>query len=314
VDRALVARFAACALVLGGCVFAPLDQSDKQCPCGIGWVCDETRDRCVRASTFDGGEREGGGPGLDSGPRSDADETEGDSGMSMPDGGPPADRPPIGDPNTACDDLLDEAFFCESFEDLSLLRWPTREELDGTARHSVERAFRGTGAIRAITTAPGGFAELLATSAIGGISDGELYVRGYAYIPAGFELAHASFVHVGGHRSRTPTETLAGFNVYNGMAGMYVGAGNVTMDQMLVAVPRDAWFCFQFHLHVADVGGTARLWIDEELAGELLDIDTLPAAPYETLGAGVAWSYTTQLSAEIHIDELAASRTPLPCE
>ncbi len=33
--------------MLAGCSVAPVDFSDKRCPCDQGFVCDETRDRCV---------------------------------------------------------------------------------------------------------------------------------------------------------------------------------------------------------------------------------------------------------------------------
>lgn len=282
-----------------GCVLAPVDPSGRPCPCADGWACDETTDRCVRPDDL----VDAGAP-VDAGDEPDA--------ASPIDARPPIDAP-VDDPTTECDDALAGAFFCESFEDPSLLFWRTREASSGSVGYSSARAWRGVGSLGATTSAGGGYAERLA-SVVGGVSEGDLYVRAYVFVPDGPPLAHASILHVGGHRSRSTTEPLAGFNAIDGFASMYVGAAGMHVNPQLVVVPRDTWFCVQFHLHVDDVAGVAEIWIDGEPAGELRDIDTRTDVPYETLGAGIAWSVLDQEPFEVSIDELALSHTPLPCE
>jgi hypothetical protein len=290
-------RFACLALALAsmapGCVLGPVDLESKPCPCAQGYVCDETRNRCVR---------EGSDAGLV--PPLDATVEE-DALVDL--------DAPVDDPSTACDDLLRDAIFCESFEDRSLLHWTVRESYDGTVTHTFDRAFRGAGALTASSTAPAGYAERIAT-VVGGVSDGDLYVRAYVYIPEGMPLVHSSLVHVGGHRTRVATEPLAGFNAVDGFAAMYIGAGGVSLRDRLVTLPRNEWFCMQYELHIDDVAGSARIWIDGVLAGEALDIDTHNESPYESLGAGIAWSALDQEPFEVAIDEIAIGRSPLPCE
>ncbi|MDQ3037536.1 MAG: hypothetical protein M3Y87_34395 [Myxococcota bacterium] len=312
-SRGTLARacaLAASVLLAPACVIAPVDHASKPCPCATGYVCDTARDRCV-AGSFDAGTEP-----LDAGPVDPRD-----AGVDAPDAYAPADAGAdaddfdahIDDPTTACDDLLSDAIFCESFEDRSMIHWTVREAYDGTVGHTFARAFRGVGSLTASSTAPGGYAERIAT-VVGGVTDGDLYVRAYVHIPEGAALDHSSLVHIGGHRSRTATEPLAGFNAIGGFAAMYIGAGGLRMNEQLVALPRGVWFCMQYQLHVDDVAGSARLWIDGTPAGELLDIDTRTDSPYVSLGAGVAWSTLAQEPFEVAIDEIAIGRSPLPCE
>lgn len=285
------------ALLAPGCVLGPVDLESKPCPCGPGYVCDDARNRCVRE-------------GDDAGATLDAMVDPPDA--AQPDALPELDAP-VDDPTTACDDLLRDAIFCESFEDRSLLHWTVRESYDGVVGHTFDRAFRGSGALSARSTAAAGYAERIAT-VVGGVTDGDLYVRAYFYIPDGVPLVHSNLLHVGGHRSRVTTEPLAGFNVVDGFAAMYIGAGNVSLRAALVMVPRDQWFCVQYQLQVDDVAGSARLWIDGVPAGEALDIDTRTDDPYVSLGAGIGWSALDQEPFEVAIDEIAVGRSPLPCE
>lgn len=275
----LACALVASALLVPGCVLAPVDLEDRPCPCAAGWSCDTARDRCVREL-------------ADAGSAPDAH---------------------VEDPTTACDDLLRDALFCESFEDPSLLHWTVQEAYDGTVGYTRERAFRGVGALAASTSATGGYAERIA-SVLGSITEGDVHVRAYVYVPEGAPLVHSSILHIGGHRSRVATEPLAGFNAMDGFASMYVGAGDFHVDDQLVAVPRDRWFCVQLQVHVDDVAGEARIWIDQTLAGERVGVDTRPEGPYESLGAGIAWSTLTQEPFTVLVDEIAIARTPMPCE
>ena len=277
-------------LLAPGCVLAPVDLESRPCPCAAGWAGDDARNRCVRDGQDTGVAVDGGV--VDAGRGIDAY---------------------VEDPTTSCDDLLSGALFCESFEDPSMLHWGVREAYDGTVGYTRDRAFRGLGALGASTSAPGGYAERIAT-VLGSISDGDVFVRAYVYVADGAPLVHASILHVGGHRSRVATEPLAGFNVMEGFGSMYVGAAGMHVNQQLVMVPRDDWFCVQFMLHVDDVDGVARFWIDDELAGELVGIDTRNEMPYESLGAGIAWSTLTQEPFDVFVDEIAVSRTRMPCE
>lgn len=283
-------------IVVQGCVLAPIELEGRPCPCANGWFCDEARNRCVQ-------ER----PAIDAGP--DA-RVELDAAMEL-------DAPGLDafaeDPNTACDDLLASALFCESFEDGSMIHWTVREARDGTVNHSSTDAFRGKGLLRAASTAGGGYGERIAT-VVGGIEEGEVHVRAYLYIPSGMPLVHSNLIHIGGHRTRAATEPPAGFNVVDGHAAMYIGAGNVSLRDRRVMLPRDRWFCMQYMLLVDDVAGIARVWIDGALAGEAIGIDTRAPEPYVSLGAGIGWSELEQLPFEVRIDELAIGRTMLPCE
>lgn len=283
-------------LVAQSCVLGAVDYSEKPCPCARGYTCDDARNRCVR-------------DGDDGGAALDAGSAMADAGL---DASPGIDAH-VDDPTTACDDLLSDALFCESFEDGSLLHWTVREAYDGTVAHSRARAFRGLGSLAARTSAPAGYAERIAT-VLDSIESGDVYVRAYVYIEAGAPLVHSSILHIGGHRARTATEPLAGFNVLDGFASMYIGAGGGRVDARLVEVPRDEWFCMQFHLHIDDVAGSAEIWIDETPAGALADIDTRTDSPYVSFGAGIAWSTLTQEPFAVAIDEVAIGRTPMPCE
>lgn len=278
---------AASMLLAPSCILAPVDLENRPCPCGPGWVCEGVRNECVRAGQDTGVAQDGG---LDA------------SGIDAH----------VDDPSTACDDLLSAAFFCEPFEDPSLVYWPVRESMNGTVNQTRARAFRGLGALGAHTTTAGGHAERIAT-VVGSLSEGDIYLRAYVFIEEGAVLEHANILHIGAHRTRGATEPLAGFNVMEGFASMYIGASNTHVRDRLVEVPRGQWFCAQMMVHVDDVDGAARLWIDDALAGELVGFDTRNEAPYESLGAGIGWSELVQEPLDVYVDELALSRTRLPC-
>jgi hypothetical protein len=79
-----------------------------------------------------------------------------------------------------------------------------------------------------------------------------------------------------------------------------------------VAVPKGRWFCVRAEIELSDTAGAVRVWLDEQPAVRLVDIDTLPAAGAHNLTAGIDHSAQTE-PASVFFDELLLALDPVSC-
>ncbi len=285
----LAALGCAAALLSAGCAPGPVDLHGKQCPCGQGWHCNTATNVCMEGS--------------------------GDGGNPMgPDGGSPDAGSPDAGPapvDTACDDILSSAIFCDGFEDATLSAWESKYSMYGSFGQETTRVYRGRGSLHALTTMGMGYANLY-DEPLPAISSGDLYARFYAYIPSGFTAVLADFLYMGS--TTDPYDGMyVGISAAESM-NLYFDMGTYYVQSGVDAFPRDRWMCIQVHLGLSDSSGTAELRVDGAVIASDSGIDTLPAGGYTDLSAGIVYTDPTQSKAQVYLDDLAVGTSPLPCD
>lgn len=211
---------------------------------------------------------------------------------------------------TSCDDINAGAIFCDGFENSALAGWSLLRQ-DGTAVRSVERVYRGTAALRAEATASSGYAYLF-HHALGGLTSGELFVRGFYYFPSGVPLARLTFVTAG--ESVSPYRSTQ-MRVLNEQVSGYDGAALRDVNSGPGAiVPRDQWVCIEYRVLIDDAAGAVDMWINDESIGGLSSLDTLAATGYAQLSVGIIGTSATQSPVVVYVDEVVASRTRVGCD
>lgn len=294
-----------------GCVIEPLELEGKRCPCSGAWVCDTARDVCVRDGGMDAGIEDA--RTLD---RATADV----DGTDAPRDATPDDdvgASDAGDPGpTRCDDVLAEAIFCDGFEGTDpaagiLEPWGFELIFGGTGElATVDDPVRhGERALRATTFENG------ARAAIGVTrddlpSDGTMWVRMWLYLPGDVEVDSISLLYVG---NRDGSEGVSAQTYGGGRIAQWIGPAD-QWHGTETSLPRDRWTCIQYRVEIADVGGEIELFVDDEPAGLFVDLDTLATGGFAGLEAGIEYTGDTQLPLTLYVDEVALSRTRLPCD
>ena len=342
-DRLSVAA-AAALLSSAGCVLDEVDLEGHACPCALGWVCDDSRGVCVRGGAGgDGGaldarepdELDGGGTdarsidasrvdtgspvdangmdagamdagAMDAGPR-DAGPRE----AGPPDAGPPDTGPPdAGPPDmTACDDLYAGASFCDGFESSGLSGWGWRNEVSGVVERTTVRAYRGTGSMRATTSAGSGRAALGAIFPT--VSSGDIWFRAYLYIPSGYTMDTVSLLAL--TEGVDPWEGTALQAVSLDRAHVWVGPEGRAFTATDI-VPRDRWFCYRGHLVLSNTAGVLEAFIDATRVIYQTGIDTRSTSGLANVIVGVEWSSTAQTTAEVFVDEVVVDVAEARCD
>ena len=262
---------------VGACVVpAPPGQSPMRVDCG-----DEPIDA--------------GGPPADAGISDDAG--------PLPDGGP-------ADP-TGCDDVHADALFCDGFEVDYAMRWDHVRETNAVLGRDSDRVHRGVGALRAEATDARAFGYV-ATDAMDGLTETELFVRFWVWVPSGVGIDRINLVYAG--ESMSP---------WGGMAFGLIDDGRVFADpnpseEMLQtatrAMPRDRWTCLEARLVMDEVDGALEFWIDGELAGTESGLDTFPDSGFQSFNFGLALTEFEQPPITLWFDELVVDTTRIGCE
>jgi hypothetical protein len=180
-------------------------------------------------------------------------------------------------------------------------------EADGVVGVESSVVYRGAGALRGETSAPRGRAAAQTTFAP--IDSGELWVRGYFYVPSTFSLSSISFLYI--YENADPYD---GFSVNartGGDVSVYVAPDTFETSG---ALPFDRWFCLQARLVVADTGGSLETWIDGVPAASVTGVDTLPANPLTAAIIGLERAGASQPTAVAYADEVALGTSMLPCD
>jgi hypothetical protein len=294
-------------LALAGCVFDEVSLEGARCPCTEGWVCDTARDQCVRsgrdASSFDAGRsdasRDSGTPPRDTGAIDAA----------MPDAGN-ADAGP--DPSS-CDDALSGAFVCDGFEGDALMPpWTSLLLVNGEVTIDRTTVYRGRGALRAEVTMPSSRAAVVfAHDTVLGEGD-EVYGRAYYYLPSGPDLVRVTgmlFIEPG-----DPLEAV-GIGVQFGTTYYaYVGPASMAISSPGgMVVPRDRWFCVQYHAVIGAMG-SVEVIVEGMPVVSMTPINTLPMAGVQNVEIGIEYTVSTQMPVVVYVDEAAAGTAPLPCD
>jgi len=304
------------------CVLSDVSLDGRRCPCAEGWRCDEARDVCVPGSAApvdagadaagDAGSSPDAGDGRDGATTMDADTPDAgpvptDGGPGTPDAGTDAGTD-AGPDSTICDELVG-VIFCDGFED-GFAHWGWRTETAGTVTAGTSTVYRGAAALYASTTDLSGKASI--TSELGTtVSSGALYVRAYVYVPSSVVSTGISFLFVG--EAVAPYAGIAFEITGAGRASVYIGPLDREAAGAHVPMPRDRWVCATLTLDVGDTG-RARAAIDGVSTVDEALIDVLPAGGLSRVTTGIEWSSPTQMSADVYVDEVVVSTSPIPCD
>lgn len=226
-----------------------------------------------------------------------------DGGASPPDGGD------AGDP-TRCDDAFVSALFCESWEagrDTTV--WPWVETMDlNTVGVSGTRPYRGESALEA-NAVNAGRSWVIAPALVPQRTTGEIWLRAYVYVPASatapeidtLQLVdarspyHGVYLHITGERARAILSE-------NGAA---------TSD---VAFPRERWNCVAIGIGIDGANGWLRLRTNTGADTLLNGVDTLPAAGYGNVHAGIYVNPAPTSEVSVSIDEIVIDDALIPCD
>ncbi len=280
-----------------GCGLDALDVIAIGCPCPKGYACSPDGPGCILPSGSGGGSGGGGGGGGAvpdaSGPMADAGATD------------------AGQATSPCSAYA-RALFCSSFEDPDFPEFTVRRAQGGAFVQDRAEVFRGSGSLRASTSAPSGFAALLVALDPPVVS-GTLYLRAHVFVPSTssndanvFFLGNADddAAVVGIDMDLAATERPELF---------LLGYGDYASSPDVV-VPRDQWFCYQSEIAVADGSGRVTVSIDGTPAVALTGVTTFPPGGIDILSVGIGWTSDAPTTATVYYDEVVLDDAPVPCE
>ncbi len=88
---------------------------------------------------------------------------------------------------------------------------------------------------------------------------------------------------------------------------------SATYVQHSATVPRDRWVCFELHVAIDETAGVIEVYMDGVRGGTRDTLDTVPAAGFDYLLAGIGYSGPMQDPLTVYLDEVALSTSRLPC-
>lgn len=212
---------------------------------------------------------------------------------------------------TACDDLLSEAFLCDSFEGSLLDHWDSTSASVGEVALQDVVVYRGGSALRAESFAFGGVAELWFEGPAT-ITSGDIYARLYLQLPASDALHALTFLWVG--EAVSPWQHIGVQALPHGRLAVWIEEPGLWEQSDEAVLPLDRWTCIQMRVGISETSGSLELWIDEAPAIAIADSDTLPIHGYSGFGLGVPNVDEHQGPYAFYIDEVSIGTTPLPCD
>ena len=311
--------FPACALVLlSACSLGELDLTDRRCPCGPGWVCTPLNICVPESGDTDAAFRFGIDAGQDGGTSADAAAQ--DSGLfdagSLADsgtdaGGVDAGLLDAGPLDTACTDLLSEAYICRTMETFPPGYTPDR---GGIVELTDEQVYRGEWALKHFQSDPDEPAFRQHKFVTTNITSGTGYLRGYFYFPSGQgPFTQWVFMHM--QEDGSPYAFVGAALNDAGQVGIrFSKVGPDTTTFSTVTMPLDRWVCVQLEVDIADSGGRAGVYVDGALVHQVDNVDTLPARGMFNSLFGIDWGGAGGAPATVYVDEFAAGTSPLPCD
>ena len=288
--------------LLAGCTVSELDLEGRACPCIAGWVCDESRDVCVRGDA--------GTAGVDAGDRdATSPEDAGDRDAGEVDAGSDPDGGPVGDP-TGCDDDHADALFCDGFEGGDFSLWDDLSEpTDTSVTVTSDVVYRGTTALRV---------EVLPTAEYAGVGNlvfptpapPDQYLRAYYYFPSDSSI---------GVETMEMTNADWDYNyvmvVADGYWDLHSHGWTTDFNEgSSYGVPRDTWVCIEMHAHFSATEGAVDLWVDgtEVVSRSGLELD--PPNGLGRIDVGVVYHSLDDPTTVVYVDEVVADTSPIGCD
>jgi hypothetical protein len=178
----------------------------------------------------------------------------------------------------------------------------------GALERSTGRVHSGSGALHAASDAMMSVAVVWTRFAP--LFSGDVYLRAYLYVPAELPTEIMNIFFLG---AEPVAESFVGFDlnlddgrvqVFSPQADRYTGE---------LPIPRDRWFCFRWRIAIDDTDGVVQAFVDDALALEVTELDTLPAAGVSWFRAGIDWSSQQDAYFEIYIDDVVLDTVEVDC-
>jgi hypothetical protein len=206
-----------------------------------------------------------------------------------------------------------DAIFCSGFERPDLSEWDQRVVVNAAQVSQTEATRRsGRGALSASSTA----AESSGVVSVEfpRVDAGELFLRVYMFVPGDVDTMTPNVLFIGDVPSPDPFKGVD-FNFEAGAPEIFIPENDPNrFTSTLLTIPRDAWFCYQVRLAVAEDEGAVSIRVDGNLALDESGLDTLSPGGIHLLRAGVDWSSKQETPFAIYMDDLVLSSSELPCE
>jgi hypothetical protein len=211
-----------------------------------------------------------------------------------------------------CAHAYADSVVCSGFERAdAAVGWDDHEASDaGAIDRSTARAHRGEGSLYATSAASMSYAILIKT--FEPLHAGELYFRAYLYVPAQVETKTMNIFFVGAEATPDPFQGVD-FNLEDGAVQTFSPQSDPVRQMAASIIPRDRWFCFRARVVISDDAGMVQVFVDDELALETIDIDTLPESGVRQFRAGVDWSSEQASEFEIYMDDIVLDTAPVTC-
>jgi polysaccharide lyase-like protein len=207
----------------------------------------------------------------------------------------------------------DDAIVCAGFEQDDLSDWDDAIVVNvGEVERVETRAHRGRAALHATSAA--GQSSAVVAREFEAVTDGELYLRTYLYVPADVDTKTINILFLGAFATPDPFQGVD-INLEDGALQIYVpGSAPDRTTSTSLTIPRDRWFCLQAKLSVTDDDGAVELRVDGALALEQQGLDTRPDDGVHLLRAGVDWSSEQAAPFEVYVDDLVLATRPIACD
>jgi hypothetical protein len=217
-------------------------------------------------------------------------------------------------PDATVDPCSDgSALWCSGFESSSLRdEWSDIQiQQEGTVERTTARAHSGAGALRAVTRGPD--SEAIVVAEFSPLRSGSVFFRAYVYVAAGLATETMNIFFIGSEPESTPFVGLD-FNLVDGAVQVFSPQSRPPRSTGTVLIGRDRWVCFRAQVVLADQTGSVIVYLDDQRALEVNDIDTLPPDGIHRFRAGVDWSSDQTSTFEIFLDDIQVATSAVGCD
>jgi hypothetical protein len=203
------------------------------------------------------------------------------------------------------------ALVCSGFEQRALADWTATELVaQGELERTTERAHRGSGALRASSSAM--MSVAVVSASFPPLSEGSVYLRAHLFVPAELPTETINVFFVGAEPAPDPFKGLD-FNLEGGAIQIYSPQSAVQRHTGALVIPRDRWFCFRARIDLDAADGRVEAWVDDQQALLAEGLHTLPEEGVHLFRAGLDWSSGQDAFFELFFDDVVVDTAEAQC-
>ena len=210
-----------------------------------------------------------------------------------------------------CSGVHASAVLCSGFEPEQLTAEWTDDAIEGAGalERSTLRAHSGQASLHASTSDASSAAVLVQSFAA--VRSGELHLRVHLYVPVG-PTEIINLIYLGAAPGPDPFVGID-INLQDGAVQVFSPQASPSRQTGELQVPRQRWFCLRARVELRDEGGVVAVSVDDQLAIEATQIDTLPPGGLTDLRVGIDWSSAQEAPFEVYVDDVVLDTQPVDC-